>query len=129
MPEFVNSSVWSPAGTRLALGTIVWPRSAKNSRNRARISAPVRYGIEVSEAGVAIAAMVPKRPVPPDARTGAGRRPRCLVRNPGRLRPHGLPAAVAKRVQPVGRVELPRGRHVDLDERTEARAFELAERL
>ena len=38
-PEFVNSSVWSPAGTRLALGTTVWPRSAKNSRKRRRISA------------------------------------------------------------------------------------------
>ena len=38
MPEFVNSSVWSPAGTRLALGTTVWPRSAKNSTNRRRIS-------------------------------------------------------------------------------------------
>ena len=29
----------SPAGTRLALGTTVWPRSAKNSTNRRRISA------------------------------------------------------------------------------------------
>src|SRR5690349_15127207 len=62
MPEFVNSSVWSPAGTRLALGTTVWPRSAKNSTNRPRISAPVRYGIEVSGAEVDIVPMVPKRP-------------------------------------------------------------------
>ena len=38
MPLLVNSSVWSPAGTRLALGTTVWPRSAKNSRKRPRIS-------------------------------------------------------------------------------------------
>jgi hypothetical protein len=29
MPLFVKSSVWSPPGTRLALWTIVWPRSAK----------------------------------------------------------------------------------------------------
>src|SRR4026209_789978 len=39
MPEFVKRSVWSPAGTRLALGTTVWPRSSKYSRNRLRISA------------------------------------------------------------------------------------------
>ena len=39
IPEFVKSSVWSPAGTRLALGTTVWPRSAKNSMKRRRISA------------------------------------------------------------------------------------------
>ena len=38
IPEFVNRSVWSPAGTRLALGTTVWPRSAKNSMKRRRIS-------------------------------------------------------------------------------------------
>ena len=39
IPEFVNRSVASPAGTRLALGTGVCPRSAKNSTNRRRISA------------------------------------------------------------------------------------------
>ena len=39
IPEFVKSRVWSPAGTRLALGTTVWPRSAKNSTKRRRISA------------------------------------------------------------------------------------------
>jgi class 3 adenylate cyclase len=39
MPELVKSSVWSPVGTRLALGTTVWPRSAKKSRKRWRISA------------------------------------------------------------------------------------------
>src|SRR5712691_10807616 len=38
MPLFVKRSVWSPAGTRLALGTIVWRRSSKYSRNRLRIS-------------------------------------------------------------------------------------------
>ena len=36
MPLLVKSSVWSPAGTRLALGTTAWPRSAKNSRKRRR---------------------------------------------------------------------------------------------
>ena len=41
----MNSSVWSPAGTRLALGTTVCPRSAKNSMNRLRISDAERYGI------------------------------------------------------------------------------------
>ena len=39
IPEFVKSSVGSPAGTRLALGTTAWPRSAKNSTKRRRISA------------------------------------------------------------------------------------------
>src|SRR5207249_2986888 len=39
MPEFVKRRVWSPAGTRLALGTAVWPRSSKNSTKRFRISA------------------------------------------------------------------------------------------
>ena len=39
IPEFVKRSVWSPAGTRLALGTAVWPRSSKNSTKRRRISA------------------------------------------------------------------------------------------
>src|SRR5436189_6383481 len=39
MPELVNRSVASPAGTRLALGMGAWPRSAKNSTNRRRISA------------------------------------------------------------------------------------------
>ena len=58
MPEFVNSSVWSPAGTRLALGTTVCPRSAKNSTNRDRISAAERYGIAVCSVGLAIGAMV-----------------------------------------------------------------------
>ena len=48
IPEFVNSSVWSPAGTRLALGTTVWPRSAKNSTNRRRISADGRAWIRGS---------------------------------------------------------------------------------
>src|SRR5262245_19461674 len=60
MPELTNSRVWSPAGTRLALGTIVWPRSAKNSRNFARISDAERYGIPASDrAGLTIRAMVP----------------------------------------------------------------------
>ena len=40
IPEFVKRSVWSPAGTRLARsGRAVWPRSAKNSTKRRRISA------------------------------------------------------------------------------------------
>ena len=72
MPEFVNRSVWSPAGTRLALGTTVWPRSAKNSTKRARISAPVRYGMTGSDGvGADITAMVPNGRSPNRAPPGA----------------------------------------------------------
>ena len=62
MPEFVKSSVWSPAGTRLALGTTVWPRSAKNSMKRRRISSPDSHLIRGSVAVVLtdIARTVPK---------------------------------------------------------------------
>jgi hypothetical protein len=48
IPEFVNRSVWSPPGTRLALGTTVWPRSAKYSTNRSRIWAPLSARIRGS---------------------------------------------------------------------------------
>src|SRR5690625_7082437 len=39
MPELVNISVGSLAGTSGAEGTTVWPRDWKNSRNLVRISA------------------------------------------------------------------------------------------
>ncbi len=45
MPEFVKSSVWSPAGTSEALGTTSCPRSAKKSRKCCRISDAGIHGI------------------------------------------------------------------------------------
>src|SRR3546814_13945669 len=42
MPELVNSRVGSLPGTSGADGTMVWPRSAKNSRKTRRMSEVVR---------------------------------------------------------------------------------------
>jgi hypothetical protein len=41
IPALVNSRVGSFFGTSESLATTVWPRSAKKSRNRLRISLPV----------------------------------------------------------------------------------------
>src|SRR3990172_5117025 len=66
MPEFVKSSVWSPAGTRLALGTSVWSRPAKKSRKRRRSSAAGRDRMRGSggEVSAAIPGMVRTLPPP-----------------------------------------------------------------
>src|SRR4051812_24221420 len=44
MPALVNSSVGSLPGTRLEDGTMVWPRSRKNSRKARRTSAALMKG-------------------------------------------------------------------------------------
>ena len=60
MPEFTNSRVLSPAGTRLELGTVVWPRSAKYSMKRDRISVADFHAIRGSRSmeGLGIGGMV-----------------------------------------------------------------------
>ena len=78
MPELVKSSVWSPAGTRLALGTTAWPRSAKNSTKRRRISAAGNEQILGSGPGWAVRwphgteQAAAGGMAPPDPRGGAG---------------------------------------------------------
>src|SRR5687767_299785 len=54
MPELTNSSVLSPAGTRLELGTMVWPRSAKNSTKRLRRSVADIHVILGSRSGTGL---------------------------------------------------------------------------
>src|SRR6478672_4918180 len=54
MPAFTKSSVGSWAGIREELLTIVWPRSAKNSRNRRRISLLFMDGLYFLSNGVLI---------------------------------------------------------------------------
>src|SRR6476660_9428235 len=72
MPELVNSRVWSPAGTRLALGTAACPRSAKNSTNRRRISAA---GMEVMRgSGASSGGGIGRNGTERSARGGSGRR-------------------------------------------------------
>ena len=89
MPEFVKRRVWSPAGIRLALGTTVCPRSAKNSRKRRRISAAGSgFAGEAASGGVDIRLMVPN---------GAHRTA------PGRRRVQADPAARAA-FAPAGRL-------------------------
>src|SRR6185436_7239942 len=73
MPEFVKSRVWSPAGTRLALGMAACPRSAKNSTNRRRISAAGRETIRGSGAS---AGGIGRNGTERGARGGSGRRDR-----------------------------------------------------
>src|SRR5438445_4484729 len=114
MPEFVKRSVGSPAGTRLADGTIVWPRAAKNSTNRRRISAAGRASIRGSctRSGVGIGRNGTERAMRSDPpaqrdRTPAGALPPSAIRCGG-LRARGLPLARSAAVAP-----LPEGRAGD----------------
>src|SRR5260221_11781431 len=50
----VNRTVWSPAGTSEADGTTVWPRSAKKSTNRLRISSADRNLMRGSAVAIGI---------------------------------------------------------------------------
>src|SRR6476646_11537489 len=80
MPLFVKRSVWSPAGARLADGTWVCPRAAKNSTKRRRISAAGRGAIRRSRSivGLAIRRNGTERTIGTDA-----------CRTPARMRPVG----------------------------------------